>query len=382
MGWIARHKYDIGMRIDNYEIIGFARYVYKRRIYLKYILKCLTCGSLVERRSSDLGKNIKCPTCVQNMVYYRFNVGDVVNGLEILEKQKVIRSNSKTQRAYLCRCVVDGYTSVHTEDNLLKNKGCPVCAGIVIMRGFNDIHTVAPWLGALLEDPEDGYKHWAHSHTKLKFRCPDCGTVTRPIAVYNVYEAKRINCRKCGDGVSTPEKIMYGVLEQLCLDFDYQKQFEWSQGKLYDFYIPSMNMIIETHGLQHYRDMSDSWGSLDDIQQNDALKRTLAKSNNIVHYIEIDCSDASPMALVNAYKTSLSTYFDLGSLDFDSIILYGLKSFCIRAGDLWNAGDHNVLSISQKLQIRERTIRTYLKTLMEIRYLNVSYPIKNIKGEI
>ena len=213
-------KYNVGDQFCYYEIIGIANHKWKNRTYSKYILKCLKCGEIVERNSSDVEKDIKCPGCIRNMEFYRYNIGDIVNGLEILEKHRQVRSNGKTQRAYLCRCIVDGYTSIHSEDNLLKNKGCPVCAGIIIMHGVNDINTVAPWLGDLLENKEDGYLYGTNSHKKLRFKCPHCGTLTKPIAIYNIYCAKHVSCRKCGDGISTPEKLMYGVLEYLQIDFE------------------------------------------------------------------------------------------------------------------------------------------------------------------
>lgn len=372
-----RHKYDIGYQFYNYEIIGVVNHKSKGRTYSRYVVKCLKCGKTIERPVSAIDKDIKCPGCSCNMEYYRYKVGDIVNGLEILEKQKQIRSNGNTQRAYLCRCIVDGHTSIHSEDNLLKGKGCSVCAGITIVQGINDINTVAPWLGALMENKEDGYKYGPNSHFKVRFICPHCGTLTKPIAIYNVYISKHITCRKCGDGISTPEKIMYGILEQLQVNFEYQKKFDWSCGKFYDFYISDMGMVIETHGLQHYRDTGGAWDNLESINKNDILKQTLAIDNGIKNYIVIDCSNACPNSLIDSYKQSLSKYFDLSHLDFNSIILTSLKSFCIRAGDMWNMGNYNIHSIANSLRVNERTIRTYLKTLEKIGYLNVHYPINN-----
>lgn len=372
-------KYEIGYKFYNYEIVGIARHKYNGKTCTNYIVKCLKCGTEVERRSCDIGKDIKCSGCKKNMEYYRFNVGDVVNGLEIIEKQKKIRSNGVPQRAYLCKCVIDSYTSVHTEDNLLKGKGCAVCAGIVIMRGINDINTVAPWLGELLENKDDGYKYGVYSHKKLKFKCPYCGTLTKPMKIYNVYIAKHITCRKCGDGVSMPEKIMYGLLEQLKINFEYQKQFDWSCGKFYDFYIKDISMIIETHGLQHYRDdLNGNWGNPEEIKQNDEFKKNNAINNCIKNYLEIDCSNPSPLNLINIYKNTLSVYWDLNDIDFDKIVLESSKSFCIKAGDLWNSGNHDVSSIAEILRLNVQTIRKYLKTLTKIGYLNINYPIKKI----
>ena len=373
----SKFKYDIGYQFFHYEIVDRVSQKDKNgRTYSSYVLKCLQCGELTTRRAQQINKDIKCKGCARKMEYYRFNIGDIVNGLQILEKQKQLRSNGKTQRAYLCKCVVDGYISVHSEDNLLKNKGCPVCTDTIIVRGINDINTVSPWLGDLLECKEDGYECGIGSHKKVKFKCPYCGTITRSIAVYNVYNAKHIACRKCGDGVSMPEKIMYGVLEQLNLNFEYQKRFDWSCGKFYDFYIPSLSMIVETHGLQHYRKDNAAWDSLEFVQANDSFKKDIAIANDVKSYIVIDCSNASPLSLIKSYKQVLSQYFNLECLDLNTIILNSSRSFCIRAGDLWNQGNHDVYSIANIIHMHHGTVRKYLRILTKIGYLNIEYPIK------
>ena len=369
-----KHKYDIGYKFYNYEIIGIANHRYNERTYSKYIIKCLKCGEIVERNSSSINKDIKCRGCIRNMDYYRYNVGDIVNGLEILEKQRQIRPNGKTQRTYLCKCITDGYTSIHSEDNLLKGKGCPVCGGIVIMRGVNDINTVAPWLGDLLENKEDGYEFGVGCHKKLRFRCPYCGTLTKPTIIYNVFYSKHISCKKCGDNISMPEKIMYGLLEQLGIDFDYQKTFVWSEGKIYDFYLKDHSMIIETHGLQHYKDdLNGSWGTPEEIKKNDSFKRNIAISNGIQSYIEIDCSKSDPLYLVETCSNTMSEYFDLSNIDFNQIIFESSRSFCIKAGDLWNSREYDVSSIANKLRLTKQTIKRYLKTLSSIGYLNINH---------
>ena len=66
---------------------------------------------------------------------------------------------------------------------------------------------------------------------------------------------------------------------------------------------------------------------------------------------------------------------NLNFIDFNKIILESSKSFCVKAGDLWNKGDHDTSSIAHILHLTEQTIKKYLKTLTAIGYLNISYPI-------
>ena len=372
-------KYNIGYQFLNYEIIGHI--VHQRtsgkKNYL-YRIRCLRCGSVIERNECDIGKDIKCRACMRNMEYSKFNIGDIINGLEILDKVPILREKYHTvMRCYLCRCIKDGYVSLHSEDNLIKGKGCPVCAGIVIMRGVNDINTVAPWVGDLLENKEDGYKYGIGSKIKLRFRCPYCGTLTEPTQIYNIYQSCHVVCRQCGDNISMPEKIMYGILSKINVDFRYQKKFDWSCGKYYDFYIPSKNMIIETHGEQHYRDKINFWESLDSVQSNDAFKQKIAESNGIKKYIIIDCSVSDYSILFDRCTHALSEYFDIQILNKHSIIMGSMKSLCIKAGDIWNQGNYNISTLSAFLHVDDSTVRRYLKNLTRLGYFNVPYPIKN-----
>ena len=372
-------KYDVGYKFSQYEIIdrisrprpnGKNRYL--------YVLKCLKCGTEIEREEYAIGKDVKCKQGVLTMEDSAFNIGDIINGLEILDKKLVKEEKwNNSRRTYLCKCINDGYTSWHTEDNLIKGRGCPVCAGNIIMPGVNDINTVAPWLGKLLYDENDGYKYGIGSKQSVKFKCPHCGAVTKSMSIYNVYTSGCVPCRKCGDGISMPEKLMYGLLEQIGIHFEYQKQFDWSCGKFYDFYIPTMNMIIETHGRQHFEQIkSSNWNSLEDVQSNDRFKKQIAVDNGILQYIEIDCSSTLATELINAYKKILDVYFNCDNINVDEIVLNSTTSFCVKAGDMWNSGCHSADVIAQHLRLHPRTIRTYLKTLSNIGYLSINYPIK------
>lgn len=374
-------KYEIGYQFSQYKVIDrIARPRNNGKNRYLYVLECLKCGAHIEREECYIGKDIRCHECTKRMEYSCFNIGDIVNNMIIVEKTPIInKTHNSIIRAYLCKCLVDGYTSVHTEHNLLKGKGCPVCAGIVVMCGVNDINTVAPWLGDLLENKEDGYKYSIGSKTKLRFKCPYCGTLTKPTNIYNVYHTGHMVCRKCGDNISMPEKIMYGILEKISIEFRYQKKFDWSCGRYYDFYIPSRNMIIETHGRQHYQDTIGSWDSLDKTHDNDIFKQQLAESNGVEQYVVIDCSISDSSILFDRCVQVLSEYFDTSGLEKNSIIIDSATSLCIRTGNIWNQGNYDISLIGRILHIGTNTIRRYLKILTQVGYLNVSYPIRNNK---
>jgi len=41
------------------------------------------------------------------------------------------------------------------------------------------------------------------------------------------------------------------VLDELLVLYETEVQFDWSDNKRYDFYLPEYNAIIEMHGKQH-----------------------------------------------------------------------------------------------------------------------------------
>lgn len=373
-----KDKYSAGFKFGQYEIISPDSYVTQdKKYHYGYKVRCTVCGYQTFRHECDIEKNIKCRECMRSGYYSLYRPGDVVNGLKILEIQPQMTKKHSTIRGYLCSCVVDGYTSVHLESNLIKGKGCPVCAGIVVLRGVNDIATKAQWMLNLLNDPNDGYQYSIGSKTKIRFKCPECGTVTEPRHIHTVYKAGTIQCRRCGDGFSTPEKTMYTLLESKELDFQTQVRFDWSDNRIYDFYIQSLNMIIETHGSQHYTDRrSSSWDSLDYIKWNDDYKREIALMNGIESYVEVNCNYTSPLDILNSCVSSLGKYISVDNLDKNELLARALKSKCITVGQMWNDGIRDVATLANTANINSHTARKYLKLLSEIEYLNTPYPIK------
>lgn len=118
-------------------------------------------------------------------------------------------------------------------------------------------------------------------------KCLECNNI------YEIREDNLINnkhgCKKCSKGVSYGEKVMMKILDTLNISYIYDKTTEWSNNKRYDFYIPEYSLIIEIHGLQHYKEITGlKYRTLQEEKENDRIKKELAKNNNITHYVEID----------------------------------------------------------------------------------------------
>jgi hypothetical protein len=169
---------------------------------------------------------------------------------------------------------------------------------------------------------------------------------------------------------------MINVLQQLNIDFKYQKQFKWSNKKRYDFYIPSFNMIIETHGIQHYKKLfTYKWGLLKDIKENDKIKKQLAKQNNIKYYIVIDCSYSNLYFIKNSIINSrLIKLLNFKEEEIDWIKCHenAISNKIKMACELWNNKFKNTTKIGNELKVDRATIVRYLKQGAELGWCDYS----------
>ena len=166
--------------------------------------------------------------------------------------------------------------------------------GNKIIEGVNDFVTLQPHLACYLKNYEDGIGRGQSSPKYAVFICPNCGQ-EKNSSFQKVTEAQRVICTHCSDNLPFGEKYVSTLLKANNINFIHDKTTEWSLKKRYDFYIPSLSMIIETHGEQHFRSDSFKQGEekLKLQKQNDAFKRDLAINNGVEYYIELDTSTCS-----------------------------------------------------------------------------------------
>lgn len=210
---------------------------------------------------------------------------------------------------------------------------------------------------------EDIYKIATHSNEKYYFKCINCEQFNSNKKNINDVIRRNFSCEYCSDGISIPEKFMANVLNQLNIDFITQpgkKTFDWCKNYRYDFYIPSLNIIIETHGLQHYKNTKGSWKSLDEEKNNDNHKKELALSNGIEKYIIIDCRHSELEWLKNNIIKELKDIFILDNINWEYSYDNCLNSKITQAWNLWNQG-FGVKYISIELNVSMSSVRNYLK---------------------
>jgi hypothetical protein len=231
-------------------------------------------------------------------------------------------------------------------------------------QGVNDIATVAPWMVSWLKDQSIAYTHTVTSKHLVDWICPNCGLDVYNKTISNCYHYKKVTCPYCSDGVSYPERYVANLLRSINIRFDFQREFGWSDGRFYDFYIPSLNMIIETHGKQHY---TNTWSAGVDqkqqmtIQENDMYKSMMAEKHGISHYVVLDCARSDGEYIrQNVLNSKFATLCDLSLVDWEDVSIKSFRSVFIRAIDMFrlNIDGRTILN---ELPVSAYTLNRYVK---------------------
>lgn len=330
--------------------------------------RCFECGSI--KGGITQKNNIK----YENSLEY-YSIQNNKNYLLSEFSDKNTKHPSKisfgSEDEYLWNCgKCKSEYSTAISNRTTNNSNCPYCVGQRV-NNTNCLWTTHPEIAKSLKNPGIGYEFSAGSGKKVKFKCCNCGNVSNK-TIYHVTR-KGFTCTRCSDGLSYPEKFMMNVLQQLHINFETQKVFEWSKNitcndqklngtKKYDFYIPSLSMVIETHGKQHYEEESFTHGrTLKEEKKNDKIKEELAIENGIENYIVINCKYSEIEYIKNNIIIQLNNIFEMSGIDWTECGKFACKSLVKIACDLWNCGIKSTVEIGKKLKLSSSCIVRYLK---------------------
>jgi len=228
----------------------------------------------------------------------------------------------------------------------------------------NSIAETNPELIKYLVNKEDALNYSVGTKKKLLMKCPDCG-FEKPITPRR-FVKNGISCPKCSDGFY-PERLLFNILEQLKLEFIPQLSkttFSWCKNYKYDNYISKINCIIETHGLQHYKENKNWIISLKETQENDKQKELIARNNRITNYIILDCRKSELQwirdSIINSELPRLLNFKE-EDIDWLKAHEFALSSFVKKSCDIWLSGITNTLEIANQLKLNRVTITRYLK---------------------
>jgi very-short-patch-repair endonuclease len=277
-------------------------------------------------------------------------------------------NNPKNDKWYKYHCNKDNYEDWIIESDLLtKKRGCKLCSGYVHILGINMIYDTDPWMIPIIG--EETAKKYSHgSDFEIYPICPDCGrTKSIKMAISTIYRYRSMNCN-CSDGIKYPNKFAFKMLEELSVDFINEYSPDWIGDKSYDFYISSMNLIIEMDGgLGHGKGKhSKSKISIIKTKEIDDYKDEIAKLHGI-KVIRVDCDYDKIENRFEFIKNNilnnkeLNHVFDLSNINWNKCNEYALNNLIKEACKLWNNGVHSTKEIGIIMHYRSDTIIDWLK---------------------
>lgn len=229
------------------------------------------------------------------------------------------------------------------------------------VKGVNDVATTHPHLIKYFCDIEDGYRYRANSNKSVLLNCPNCGHKKK--MCLTSLTRRGMNCQKCSSGISYPERLFKELLNSLNVEYIPQFKFD-NFNRFYDFYLPKYDVLIELHGIQHYRE--SNWGrTYEEEHESDLLKYDIAVYHGYEYnknYFVINCSYSTLTHLQEEItKSSLCSILDFGGVDWikigerseDTIV----KSVC----DFYNKYNPSMHQMSEAYKVSKPTIRSYLK---------------------
>ena len=309
-------------------------------------------------------------------IQYKYNIGDIIKNetqnFKILDIDIIYGEDSNgykvPRKRYKLECLDCGYIGWKYECTIESGVKCSCCGcNFVIIKGINDIATTDPWMIKYFINPEDAYKYGCHSYEFKHFKCPHCGRISnKEVKITTLKTKGHLPCI-CEDGKSYCEKFVFELLSQIKdIKFIYQfsqKDVDWCENYLYDFYIKDFNMIIETHGQQHYKD--GFFNTREKQWEKDKLKRELAKDNGVKYYIELNCSKTGVENLKKELLDSeLSKILNLSNIDWNKCGEFALNNLSKLICNKYNEIENKYNAISQIIdcfQLSRTTVINYLK---------------------
>lgn len=391
-------KSIIGMNIEIY---------YKNNTYIIYVInynkKTRKIIFLYNNEEFELDRNMFI-NCNFGRIFkyytkeFKIEIGVILKDnkrdITIIDREYRVDKNGKTLKWYKYHCNKDNYEGWMVESSLFFGCGCSVCcsASKTVVKGINDIATTHPHLIKYFKNIKDAYKYSFGSGKKVWLICPDCGF--EKLCTICSFISQNFSCEQCGDGISYPNKFMFNILEQLNINFTTEYSPKWckyefknriKQGS-YDFYIPSMNLIVEMDGGWHNNDNTISKQTTEESINIDNIKDSLANQHDI-EVIRINC-DYKDICLRFEYikdsilNSKLNELFGLNIVDWISCERYSYKNIMLEVCEYWNKKKEYETSnsLTKYFPLRKVTIQKYLKQGSKIGLCNYNPKNEMIKN--
>ena len=234
-----------------------------------------------------------------------------------------------------------------------------------IDKGIN-LWTQLPDVAQMLKNPQDGYKVTKGSTKKLNWICPNCKNEVLQKSVNNVVRCG-LSCPLCSNTRSYGHRLINSILTDLRIEYICEKHFYWSDGRQYDTYIPSLNIILEIDGKQHFEECglhTLAGKTFEDQINNDCYKEDLALLNGIDSYIHIDAQISTFEYIIQQlYNNKLfCKYISLDDVDFVNVKKIFCQSDLLIIKDMFNNG-YSVSDICAEVHLSSTVVERKLHDL-------------------
>lgn len=293
------------------------------------------------------------------------NITDGERDITILNKEYRVIKGIK-RKYYQYQCNIDSNIDWIEESCLISGSGCNVCGHNKVLEGYNDIPTTNPKaVKYFVGGYEEAKLYTAFSDKKIKPICPNCGKIKNKAIQVKVICRSGVSC-ECSDNTSYPEKFIFNILEQLNDNFITQlnkNTFQWCEDYRYDFYSIKNNLIIETHGGQHYSNVRWNNYNVSNQQQIDDTKMKIALSNNVSKYITLDCRISDKEYIKEQILNSeLINYYNFNDINWDDADEFACSNLIKETCEFYeNHKELQLKEISDKLGIALTTLHRRLK---------------------
>ena len=156
-------------------------------------------------------------------------------------------------------------------------------------------------LHKFVDNPEDLKNYHMGSGKTYEWKCPSCEKLFNK-RILDVTQSG-MSCDLCSSSFSKNERLVYIILTKIKEGYVTQKEFNECRLKQplpFDFYLPQYNMVIETHGMQHYEEVK-FYKTNEHTLKSDKIKKKYCKDNNI-RYCEINCSSGKNIDTIEQLK--------------------------------------------------------------------------------
>lgn len=287
------------------------------------------------------------------------------------EYRQVLRKNGIVENVkwYKYKCNKCSNEDWIREDCLInKKQGCNVCSHSFqkVIKGYNDVATTHPHLLKYIINKEDAYKYSFGSKKKIKVKCPDCGYEKYMTLSY--LSNRGFICDRCNNNDSYPNRLLFNLLNNLNMEFIKEYSPYWLKGKKFDFYIPSLNLIIEMdgglgHGKNVYKNSNiskEESKQIDNWKDEQAIKHSLK-------IIRIDCDYRKIYKRFDYIKDSILSselrhMLNLENVNWEELNIYSEESLMKKACKIKRKyPEYTVNDIAEILNSNKNTIYHYLK---------------------